>query len=90
MLQPLLLHELLLVTRLPEEAQNDDNSLLVSFDPHSGHFIGSLALLELTKVSNFLSHCLHLYSYSGISLPPFIRKLVLCYISNKMDKYIIP
>ena len=66
MLQPLLLHELLLVARLPEEAQNDDNNFPVSVEPHSGHVIGSLALPALTNVSNLLPHFLHLYSYNGI------------------------
>jgi hypothetical protein len=70
MLQPLLLHELLLVARVPEEAQNVDNNLPVSVEPHSGHANGSLALLELTNVSNLLSHFLHLYSYNGIYSPP--------------------
>jgi hypothetical protein len=76
MLQPLLLHELLLVARLPEDAQNDDNNLPVSVEPHLGHATESLALLELTNVSNLLSHFLHLYSYNGIYSPPTIFLVV--------------
>jgi len=74
MLQPpLLLQELLLAERLPEDAQNDDKSLLVSLEPHSGHSTGSLALLALTSVSNFVSHFLHLYSYKGIFSSPHTK-----------------